>query len=237
MKSKEKNKQLAEKIILILQGGLAINADTLHYIDSTFSNPSVSELEEILQDDSSCEKDSLIELLFFPDESIQCQLEVVLADFHFFEQDEKKIEDLVCRKPFHTYIRFPDGRGELRLAVTPPNLARFITRLNISRNPEPKLTASIDKFVPEALQARCRVRLRNTKPIESQNKILFVQAFFEKIKIGAQDFFDCLDFTLSFIDELKDESDMFTALTAKKKFYFQNLQKAKNLDAQKDSVF
>ena len=35
-----KNKQVAEKIIAILQDGLTLNADTQHYIDSTFSNPS-----------------------------------------------------------------------------------------------------------------------------------------------------------------------------------------------------
>ncbi|MCK5205289.1 MAG: hypothetical protein KAR15_15505, partial [Desulfobacterales bacterium] len=66
-----KNKQLADRIIDILQSGLTMNADTLHYIDSTFSNPSIGELEELLQDESSCETDSLIELLFFPDESVQ----------------------------------------------------------------------------------------------------------------------------------------------------------------------
>jgi hypothetical protein len=47
-----KNKQLAVRIVDILRGGLTLNADTLHYIDSTFSNPSISELEELLQDES-----------------------------------------------------------------------------------------------------------------------------------------------------------------------------------------
>ena len=81
MKSENKNKQVAEKIIDILQRGLMINADTLHYIDSTFSNPSIGELEELLQDESSCETDSLIELLFFPDESVQLQLEEILQRY------------------------------------------------------------------------------------------------------------------------------------------------------------
>ncbi|MCK4984722.1 MAG: hypothetical protein KAS40_04340, partial [Desulfobacterales bacterium] len=72
---KSKNKQLADRIIDILRSGLALDAATLHYIDSTFSNPFIGELEELLQDESSCETDSLIELLFFPDESVQLQLE------------------------------------------------------------------------------------------------------------------------------------------------------------------
>ena len=76
-----KNKKVAEKIIAILQGGLALNSDTQHYIDSTFSNPSVAELDALLQDEFSCETDSLMELLFFPDESVQLQLEEIKIYF------------------------------------------------------------------------------------------------------------------------------------------------------------
>ncbi len=82
------------------------------------------------------------------------------------------------------------------------------------------------------LQIRSKVRLRNTKPITSPNKISFLQAFFEKLQIDNDEFFDHLDFTLSFLDELKDEPDMFQALMARKKLYFQSLQKAKKLDIQ-----
>jgi hypothetical protein len=199
MKAENKNKQMAQKIIDILQGGLTLNADTLHYIDSTFSNPSISELEELLQDESSCETDSLIELLFFPDESVQMQLEEML------------------------------GVG---MKVTPSNVAQFIMRLNLLRCLNPRLSASIAEYVPVTFQTRCRVRLRNAKPITSQNKILFLQAFFEKLEIDSDEFWDYLDFILSFLDECKEEPDMFQALMTKKRFYFQSLQKAKNLDIQ-----
>jgi hypothetical protein len=232
MKSKDKNKQLAEKICGILQSGLTLNADTLHYIDSTFSNPSIGELEELLQDKSSCETDSLIELLFFPDESVQMQLEEMLGQTRLQKQDEQEIQDLVCTKTFQTRIRFQDDRGTLGMEVTPSSVAQFITRLNLLRCLNPILSASIAEFVPVTFQTRCRVRLRNTKPITSQNKILFLQAFFKKLEIDSDEFLDYLDFILSFLDECKDEPDMFQALMAKKRFYFQCLQKAKNLDIQ-----
>jgi hypothetical protein len=218
MKAENKNKQMAQKIIDILQGGLTLNADTLHYIDSTFSNPSISELEELLQDESSCETDSLIELLFFPDESVQMQLEEMLG--------------VICTKAFQTRIRFPDTRGTLGMKVTPSNVAQFIMRLNLLRCLNPRLSASIAEYVPVTFQTRCRVRLRNAKPITSQNKILFLQAFFEKLEIDSDEFWDYLDFILSFLDECKEEPDMFQALMTKKRFYFQSLQKAKNLDIQ-----
>jgi hypothetical protein len=232
MESVEKNKQVAEKIIDILRSGLTLNADTLHYIDSTFSNPSIGELAELLQDESSCETDSLLELLFFPDESVQLQLEDLLEDIQFQKQDQQKIQEIVCRKPFQTRIRFPDKRGTLSMAVTPLNVTQFIAHLNLLRCLNPKLTAAINDHVPVPLQARCKVKLRNTRPITSQSKILFLQAFFEKLQGGSDGFFDELDFILSFLDECKDEPDMLQALMARKKFYFQSLQKAKNLDIQ-----
>jgi len=227
-----KNKQLADRIIDILQSGLTMNADTLHYIDSTFSNPSIGELEELLQDESNCETDSLLELLFFPDESVQLQLEDMLEDIQFQKQDEQKIRDMVCNKSFQTRIRFPDDRGTLGMEVTPLNVARFIAHLNLLRRLNPKLTASVSDYVPVTFQTRCKVKLRNTRPITSQSKILFLQAFFEKLQGDSDDFFDDLDFILSFLDECKDEPEMFQVLMAKKRFYFQSLQKAKNLDIQ-----
>ena len=227
-----KNKQLAEKIIDILKSGLRLNADTLHYIDSTFSNPSIDELEELLQEESSCETDSLLELLFFPDESVQLQLEDMLEDIQFQEQDEQAIQQLVCSESFQTPIRFPDNRGTLAMEVSALNVMQFIAHLHLLRHLNPKLTDAINDHVSPAFQTQCKVKLRNTRPITSQNKIIFLQTFFEKLPGDSAEILDLLDFTLGFLDECMDETDMFQSLMSRKKFYFQSLQKAKNLDIQ-----
>ena len=225
-----KNKQVAEKITAILQGGLTLSADTQHYIDSTFSNPSVAEFEALLQDESSCETESLMELLFFPDESVQLQLEEMIADTHFQSRDEQEIQKHVYSTPLKIQIRFADGRGKLEKAVTPSNSARFIEHLNLTRCPDPRLRSAISRYVHPGLQTRCKVRLRNARPITSPNKISFLQTVFKKLQIDSYDFFDHLDFTLSFLEELKDEADFFQALMTRKKRYTQSLQKARKLD-------
>ena len=176
-----KNKQIADKIIEILQRGLAINADTQHYIDSTFSNPSIEALDKLLQDESSCETDSLMELLFYPDEAVQVQLEDLLEDAQLQPEDEIAIQAQVCRQPFQTRFRFRDSRGTLKMAVSPDNVDAFIQRLNLSRSLDPKIRAAIGQHVRRALQTRCRVKFRNAKPITAPDKILFLQSFFEKI--------------------------------------------------------
>ncbi len=232
MNLKNKHKQIAEKIIGILRNGLTMNADTLHYVDSTFSNPSADELDALLHDESSCETDSLRELLFFPDESVQLQLEEMLEDIQFQEKDEQKIQQRVCSKAFQTRIRFPDDRGTLGLEVTPENVTQFIAHLHLSRHLNPKLTAAINAHVSPAFQMHCKVKLRNTRPITAENKILFLHTFFEKLPGDSDEILKLLDFILSLLEECSDTSDMFQSLMAKKKFYFLSLQKAKNLDIQ-----
>jgi len=230
MKPENIDKQVAEKIIAILQGGLTLNADMQHYIDSTFSNPSASEFEALLKDESSCETDSLMELLFFPDESVQLELEGMIEDTLFQQRDEQEIQKHVCSISLQTQIRFADGRGTLQKRVAPSNAARFIERLNLTRCLDPNLRSAIARYVHQELQTRCKVRLRNARPISSPNKISFLQSVFKKLQIDNDAFFDHLDFTLGFLDELNAEADMFQALMARKKRYLRSLQKAKKLD-------
>ncbi len=232
MKSKNKNRPVAEKIIEILRSGLTINADTQHYIDSTFSNPSIDTLAALVKDEANCETDSLLELLFFPDESVQLQLEQMIDAVCFEKHDERAIEDMVCTQLFQTRICFRDGRGSFGMAVSPANMAQFIARLNLSRPLDPRLRTAIAKYVDQTLQTRCKVRLRNAKPISSPEHILFLVDFFKKLRTDRDEFLDCLDFLLSFLDELDDEPDMFEVLMAKKRFHYWCLQKAKNLDIQ-----
>ena len=229
---RSKNKQVAEKIIEILRDGLTLNADTQHYIDSTFSNPSIGEFEALLQDESSCETDSLMELLFFPDESVQLQLEEMIEDTHFQRRDEQEIQKRVCSTALQTQIRFSDDRGTLEKRVAPSNAARFIERLNLSRCLDPKLRSAITRHVHPELQTRCKVRLRNARPLTSPDKISFLQTVFKKLQIDNDNFFDHLDFAVSFLDALNAEADIFQALMARKKRYLQSLQKAKKLDNQ-----
>ncbi len=65
--SQKRCRLLAEKIAVIFKNGLTLNRETRHYIDSTFSSPSLEELERILNAQSGSETEPLRELVFFPD--------------------------------------------------------------------------------------------------------------------------------------------------------------------------
>ena len=231
MKPEDKCELIADEIKKILSTGIDLSDDVVHYIDSTFSNPSVKELESILADDANCEKDSLMELLFFPDESMQVQLEKTLERYKPQDEDEYNILTYLCGDPLQVTFRFEDNRGALKLQIPADVIRQFLLRLKISKHLEANLIESICNYGDEQNINRFKVKIRNSRFSPSDSKTGFLCRFFEKIGSRSHDIFECLDFVLEFFDEIKKDSDIFPALMAKKKFYFISLQKAQKMDA------
>ena len=232
MNSDEKCNQLAEKIRNVLGNGITIDGDVVHYIDSTFSNPTIEELQAILLDDSNCEKDSLIELLFFPDETMQLELEEMLENLQLGKQDENKVRDALCLESLQVNMRLLEGRGSLNLNLPYEVAPGFIARLHISKHLHEKLREAINKYAEEDTRFGYKVKIRNSRFSPGENNINFLCNFFEKLKPQSHDFSTCLDFVLSFMDELEEDRDLYQALVAKKRFYLRSLQKAKKLESQ-----
>ncbi|MBU4420499.1 MAG: hypothetical protein KKH84_05770 [Proteobacteria bacterium] len=216
----------AEKIEQIFTYGFVLNGDIRHYIDSTFLSPSINELEEIINDEHNCERDSLIELLFFPDDSMQVKLEEFLESEDFKKKDEEKVLSYILDKKLLTTIRFPESKDSLKFFLPKSSAMQFLSRLNISRKLNERLIKAIDEFVSDKCKTAVKVRLRNARVEFTENKIMFLRSFFEKIKVEDNYFFKCLDFMLDFFDRLEDDSNILQSLLDKKELYFCNLQKA-----------
>ena len=217
---------LAEKIERIFRDGFVLSDDVTHYIDSTFSNPSINELEEIIYDEHNCERDPLIELIFFPDEPIQIKLEEFLESKDFKKEDEEKVINYILNKKLVTTIHFPENKGSIKFIVPELSALQFVSRLNISRKLNKRLLKAINKFVSDKCRTPVKVRLRNAMTVLSENKIKFLCSFFEKIKVEENYFFKCLDFMLDFFDGIKDDINIQQSLVERKMSLFQNLQKA-----------
>ncbi|MCK5509648.1 MAG: hypothetical protein KAI50_14130 [Desulfobacterales bacterium] len=230
VKSEEKKcLLLAEKIERIFRDGFVLSNDIMHYIDSTFSNPSLkNEFEEIIYDEDNCERESLIELLFFPDEPVQIKLEELLESKNFKKEDEKKVINyILSNKKLVTTIHFPENKGSIKFIVPELSALQFVSRLNISRKLNKRLLEAINKFVSDKRKNLVKIRLRNYSVRLTENKIMFLCSFFEKLlKVEKNCFFKCLDFILDFFERLEDDSNILQSLENRKEFYFQNLQKA-----------
>jgi hypothetical protein len=217
---------LAGKIERIFRDGFVLSDDIMHYIDSTFSNPSINELEEIIYDEHNCERDPLIELIFFPDELVQIKLEEFLESKDFKKKDEEKVINYILNKKLVTTIHFPENKGSIKFIVPELSALQFVSRLNISRKLNKRLLKAINKFVPDKRRTTVKVKLRNAMTVLSENKIKFLCSFFEKLKVEEDYFFKCLDFVPDFFDGIKDDKNILQSLLDKKELYFQDLQKA-----------
>jgi hypothetical protein len=231
MEPQDKCELIADEIKKILSTGIDLSDDVVHYIDSTFSNPTIEELQTILADDANCEKDSLMELLFFPDESIQVQLEHMLEQCRPQKEDEDKIIACLCRDPLTVTFHFEGDRGTLKLPIPEDVIRQFLVRLKISKHLEASLAESIHNYGDLPNTSRFKVKIRNSRFSPSDSKTGFLCRFFEKIGSRSHDIFECLDFVLEFLDEIKKDTDIFPALMARKKFYFISLQKGQKMDS------
>jgi hypothetical protein len=231
MEPQEKCEVIAAEINKILSRGIDLSGDVVHYIDSTFSNPTIEELQTILDDDANCEKDSLMDLLFFPDESMQIHLEETLERFRLEKKEQNKVLISLCRDPLKVTFHFEDDRGRLILQIPEDVIPQFLTRLKMSKHIDKKLIESIRNYGDDENVNRFKVKIRNSQFTPSDEKTGFLCSLFDKIGPRSNDIFDCLEFVLGFLDELKQDGDIYQALMAKKKFYFINLQKAQKMDA------
>ena len=173
-----------------------------------------------------------MELLLFPDETMQLQLESLLERSHFQQADEKTVLDDLLQDPVQATIRFPEDRESLRLRVTEDVACQFISRLNISRHLNPDLLEVLNHYENENIRNRIKVKMRNSRFSPADEKTKFLCLFFEKFDSQDNDIFECLEFALIFLDEPTIDKDIYRTLMAKKKFYFRSLQKAKQLENQ-----
>ncbi|CAB1078220.1 hypothetical protein D1AOALGA4SA_5978 [Olavius algarvensis Delta 1 endosymbiont] len=232
MDPEEKCNQLAAEIRRILDDGITLGEDVIHYIDSTFSNPSIKELQAILQDDANCERDSLVELLFFPDETMQLELEELLENLQLDRHDEDKVLEALFREPMTVTMRLPEGAGSLSLPLPYEVAPGFIARLHISKHLDVELRETIDRYAAKNDGIGYKVKIRNSRFSPGRKNIRFLCDFFARLEPQSHDFNTCLDFALALLDELEKDRDLYPALMAKKRFYLRSLQKAKKLETQ-----
>jgi hypothetical protein len=232
MPEMNKCKLLADKILEILDEGILLSAEVIQYIDSTFSNPTIEELKNILQDDSNCEKDSLVELLFFPDEKIQLELEEFLEDNRFEQEDEKKVLDYLCQKPLLIVFHFADERGAFNLAIPEATAHQFVKRLNISKQIDRSLISTITKKVGENHKNRFTVRIRNSRFVITDKALWLLSTFIDKWDTQTGEALKCIDFILFFLEELEEDADIFEALMKKKRFYLRHLKRTEKFEEQ-----
>ncbi|MBA4367413.1 MAG: hypothetical protein C0403_07215 [Desulfobacterium sp.] len=225
-----KERRLASRISEFFVNGLVLNDCTLRFMESTFGKATAEHIEAVIRDEKNCEKDSLLELIFFPDEICQIQLEDLLTLERFADQEPviqqlEKIMDAV-------EICFPQEVKTVKVAFTRDLAEQLVSRLRICNNPDQEIEHSVRENVHPEQVGRVLVRIRNADLPKSPHIIRFLCDFFSRIDLDGEDFFQYVDFLMQFTSALGNTLDIFNALMERKKACIQAIQKAASYEKQ-----
>ena len=226
---------LAKTICGVFRQGLALNRETIHFIDSTLLTPSIQQLQEKMSIVDDSEVEIIYSLVFYPDENMQIQLEEILETQNFQKKDEQTVSEHLVTSCDNIPVYFSDNRGALYLTMPEPIACQFVSRLNIHKKINGGLLKEIHRHVPESRRSRVKIKLRNARFKETKNRISFLCNYFEKMKDGDG---QCLEMVLSLFEEGQKDTDMYEMLTRRKQWYFRSIQKAKKYQEmlKKDNV-
>lgn len=222
--------RIADTLRTILARGLNLTNGTLRFIDSTFCPPSAAELAAILQQDAASERDSLLELLFSPDEALQIELEDRLGQLR--GEEPPSVEEVVAglaTAPQAVAFRFPDGRGVLEVVMTAPLARRLVSGLGVDRVLPNTVAEAIAAKVPGPSGQRLRVMLRNARFDFSPSKNEFLNALIPKLDVHDEDAWRCFAFALELLAEIEEPADVYAALAARKKWLARALHHGRRL--------
>jgi hypothetical protein len=217
---------LARRISEILARGVTLSPEVLRFIEATFSNPSTGELAAILADESNGERDSLLELLFSPDEPIQLELEEFLALHSSEAVDAGRVVEILCRTvPSVAFVR-PEG-DSLMAAITPALALRFVRQLRIDRPIPPPIAAVIDSQTNGKDRLRLRMLVRSARFDFTPSKVEFLSRLIAQAGLEGEAGRDCFAFALELLAEIELHADIERALTQRKKLLIKALTRAR----------
>lgn len=212
MRLSEKCRRLIDEIEAIFVAGIPIDSGVLRFITAMGETPSPAFFARVLTDEGDCETESLIALIFSPDEAMQGQLEALLEAERFDAADEKAVIETLTNRHPEARLYLSWETEPIRVNVPPGAISAFVSRLHIGRKLSPRLIAAIASQSTWQTQTLLKVWLRNSALSQTTSGIDFLCLFFERMKETSADFFPCFDFLLAFLGECPNETDYRAAL-------------------------
>lgn len=210
---------MANRILNRFEVGTILETDSCHFIESTYSTLCLSEVVWLIQEEPDFETATLIELIFYPDLSLQMDLEPILEEEFFHATDEKCIVDLLMEAKPRTTLYLPNLLEKAEITVPEAAFAPLISRLNITKRLPADLIETIHQSIPAANQNEIKVHIRNRRFSNFPSHIQFLIGFLSGINARADFFLDSFYFALDLLSEEKNEVDFLMVLEDKMNLY------------------
>jgi hypothetical protein len=223
----ENKRRLLTRITAALENGGCITDSILDYIDAVLFSPEPDRLAAFLNEDTDSERDSLLDLIFFPDQAFQIDLEPMLDAARYSAEDENEVHDRLMAGVIRAWVNLPDGRKLARILVPDFIKSQFLERLNISWQMDHHVSAAIRKGVSAMLRPIVKVRLRNAGICTASHQRDFLCRFFERMTDSDPDYLACLDLALSLLETAGESDTVYHLLVDHKRSLFRSLQQAR----------
>ena len=214
-----------------MRAGGQLTHAILTYIETALFFPEPDRLANFLSDDTDCERDSLLDLIFYPDEAVQIDMEPLLEAARFSVDDENALQDRLIAHAVKAPVNMPDGRHLAYIQVPDFIKSQYLERLNLSWQMDPCVAAAIDSGVSAALGPIVKVRLRNAGICNTSGQWVFLCRFFQRMMDSDPDYLACLDLVLSIPDTAGEGIDGYDLLVEHKRSLFRSLQQARRFEA------
>ena len=221
---------LYKRIVAALEAGGRITASVRDYIAASLFAPDTQRLKVFLNHDTDSERDSLLDLIFYPDMAIQLSLEPMLASLQCSPADEAALLDGLLTRPIDAIVRLPDGQPLVCIRLPDFIKAQFLERLNITWQMNPQVAAALEANVSVDLQLQIKVRLRNAALTATANRDRFLSRFFEHMPDDAPDYLDCLELVLPLLASAKADVNVYDLLVERKRNLYRSLMQARRFD-------
>jgi len=218
--------KLAERIKTILIHGVTADKKMQRYIASVFFSPDTEALREILYDEADNDRDSLIDLIFTPDETVQCQLEALIETDRFDSGDEEHICRIIEMEHVKSCLIFPDERMTIKLPLTPAIISAYVSRLKLTQRLPLKLITTINQRFDKATSLLIKVKLRNSGMRLTSERIDFLCAFCKTLS-NSKKFPDYLNFMIPFLESLSADTTVREALQDRRTQYMNHIDQAR----------
>jgi hypothetical protein len=222
------SRHLAATIRQLLQQTLALDTHTKDYMATTFGDRILEQLPQIMVDNSNPERDTLLDLIFFPDEAFQKRLEPSLERFALKPAQVESVNTFLMETPLKVCLT--DDTLPLPLALTMPTecIRPFVARLNMTRTLPTSLRETIDAYATPSWQTAVKVKLRNGLFAYSPKRTAFLKAFIEDIFSQQIDVWDLWDWLLVLLAEHREPQNLLDFFIHKAHSYRAALQMAKD---------
>ncbi len=225
--------RFAEHIRNIFEDGLRISNKDSHFILSTMPVAHLSDIGKLIQDPDNADYHALMELIYFPDETIQINLENRIESARFQPQDMVSILSHIMAVESDTRILSPKKQRLLTMPTPRTGAHTFLQRLNLCRHLEPELIQTIEAAVNPFIAGRYKVWIRNMTREPGKRDTQFLKNLFLKLVPQYQQRDPLIGFALRFLEETPIDTDPLQGLIQSKQRCLQHIQRLDQLDAKR----